>query len=451
MQSNRKPVGPRTHEGGAAEHTAPVDELRRTVMTCLLWEDTFYESGMSITSRVKALIPKCDPLEVANMALALRYKYNIRHMSLFMVRELARKSYPQYPRLVEATLAKVIRRADELAEFLSIYWADGKCPLSHDVKRGLARAFHNFNEYGFAKYNRQRTVKLRDVMFLVHPKPKDDEQAALFKRIADDTLAIPDTWEVALSSGASKYDTFMRLMDEDKLGALAALRNVRNMHDAGVPHILIGEYLLRAPGRERVLPFRYIAAARACPALEQEIDHAMLLNVGELPDEYRLHGSTVVLVDVSSSMYAQLSEKSDMSRLDAAAALAVLVRALCSDTQVFTFSNSLVRVPPRQGMALVDAIDQSQHHGYTYMAGALRQLHNMAPGAARTIVITDEQSQDGCHVPIGKGYMLNVGTYKNGVDRGGEWLRISGFSESVVDYITYLEKGVVPCDESLDG
>jgi hypothetical protein len=32
-----------THEGGKAHVTTPVNELYRAVMTCMLWEDTFYD------------------------------------------------------------------------------------------------------------------------------------------------------------------------------------------------------------------------------------------------------------------------------------------------------------------------------------------------------------------------------------------------------------------------
>ena len=53
-----------------------------------------------------------------------------------------------------------------------------------------------FDAYKLAKYDRDSKVNLRDVMFLVSPKPKDEEQAAVWKRLVDGTLESPDTWEV---------------------------------------------------------------------------------------------------------------------------------------------------------------------------------------------------------------------------------------------------------------
>ena len=46
----------------------------------------------------------------------------LRHAPLWVVREMAR--HDGHKALVADTLAKVIQRADELAEFLALYWKD---------------------------------------------------------------------------------------------------------------------------------------------------------------------------------------------------------------------------------------------------------------------------------------------------------------------------------------
>ena len=95
----------------------------------------------------------------------------LRHAPLFLVREMAR--HATHRGLVAETLSRVIQRADELAEFVAIYWAGGKQPLSAQVKKGLASAFCKFDEYALAKYDRAGVVRLRDVLFLSHAKPVD--------------------------------------------------------------------------------------------------------------------------------------------------------------------------------------------------------------------------------------------------------------------------------------
>jgi hypothetical protein len=420
-----------THGGAPAlPHLKPIDELRRSVLSCLLWEDGFYESGASVAERVTALAAKVSAGDLSALAVETRTVHNLRHVPLLLTAELAKKGGS----VVSQTLAQVIQRADELSEFLSIYWRNGKTPLSKQVKRGLAQAFTKFSAYQLAKYDRAKAIRLRDVLFMVHAKPKDEAQAAVWKQLVDGTLPAPDTWEVALSAGADKRETFERMLREGTLGYLALLRNLRNMAEAGVDDSLVAASLSAGKGADKVLPFRYVAAARACPQWEPMVDDALCAAIGKMDP---LSGKTVILVDVSGSMDAQLSGKSDLRRIDAAAALASVISG---DVRVFSFSNQVVECPPRRGMAGVDAVIRSQPHSGTALAGAVDAINRQVKHD-RLIVITDEQATDR-RVPepvADHAYMINVASYQNGVGYG-KWTHIDGFSESVLRFIAATEK-----------
>jgi len=421
--------GPRTHEGAPAKHVSPELQLRRSVLACMLWEDQFYEDGVAIAGRIRELVAKVPAEKVAALAIEAREKMKLRHAPLLLVREMARLATHRH--LVAETLTRVIQRADELTEFVAIYWSEGKQPLSAQVKKGLAAAFTRFDEYALAKYNRATPVKLRDVLFLSHAKPVDAAQAELWKRLVEGELATPDTWEVALSSGADKREAWERLLSENKLGALALLRNLRNMAEAKVSEQAIRDGLARMK-TERVLPFRFIAAARYAPQWEPELEKAMFR---ALEGQSKLHGKTVLLVDVSGSMDVQLSRRSEMRRNDAAYGLAVLLREIAENVSIYTFSDRLVRVPSRQGFALRDALNASQPHNGTYLGQALKGIDEKYD---RLIVITDEQSHDPVPNPKARGYMLNVASYQNGVGYGS-WMHIDGWSDSVIEYIRAAE------------
>jgi 60 kDa SS-A/Ro ribonucleoprotein len=428
--------GPRTHEGAPARNISTELQLRRSVLACLLWESQFYEDGVEIAGRIAELVPKVAAEKVAALAVEGREKMKLRHAPLLLVREMAR--HATHRKLVAETLARVIQRADKLSEFVAIYWKDGRVPLSAQVKKGLAAAFPKFDEYALAKYDRGGPVKLRDVLFLAHAKPRDPAQAEVWKRLIAGELTAPDTWEVALSSGADKREAWERLLREQKLGALALLRNLRNMREAGVQEGLVLT-ALGSMSTARVLPFRFLAAARYAPQWEEALEQAMLKCVAsqDKPQE-KLAGKTVVLVDVSGSMTAPLSQRSEMQRRDAAYGLAVLLREIGEKVGVFSFSDTLVEVPARRGFALRDAIDASQRHNGTQLGHAVTEL-NRNHGYDRLIVITDEQAHDTVPAPKGKGYVINVASYKNGVGYG-KWTHIDGWSESVVEYIRTLEQ-----------
>lgn len=418
-----------THGGAPAiPYLEPTQQLRRSVLSCLLWESEYYEDGKSIADRISESAKAVDSKALAELIVEARSVHNLRHVPLLLLCELIRRG----GRETGEAIYQTIQRADELAELVALYWREGKRPLSKQMKIGLARAFRKFNAYSLAKYNRDGAVKLRDVLFLCHPRPKDDAQAAVWKQLVDGTLPAPDTWEVALSGGSDKKATWERLMREGQLGYLALLRNLRNMVTAGVDTDLMRQAILARKGAERVLPFRYVAAARACPQMEPALDQALSEAIAELPP---LPGKTVVLVDVSGSMNGRLSSKSDLTRIDAAAALASLIHG---DLRVFTFSRALVEVPPRRGMAGVDAVIKSQPHGGTELAGAVAAVNKVPHD--RLIVITDEQATDGrVPDPVAKhAYMINVASAKNGVGYG-KWTHLDGFSEGILRWINVTE------------
>lgn len=450
----------KTHEGAKATRINAEQQLRRSVMACLLWEREFYEDGVMIADRIASLIPTVNPLSVASMAIEARTKMKLRHVPLLLCRELARNK-----NLDATTLSMCIQRADEITEFLSLYWQGGKCPLAAQVKKGLADAFTRFDEYQLAKYNRDGAVKLKDALFLCHAKPQNKEQEVLWKRLVDGELKTPDTWEVALSSGADKKTTWERLLSERKLGGLALLRNLRNMEQAAVCRPMV-QAALREGNFGRILPFRFLAAAVHAPRYEADLDEAMLRTLSARP---KWPGQTVLLVDVSGSMVGTgISAKSEIDRLDAASGLAILARELCEECRIYAFScpsegngpapagaavtdvkvrgyygrlldykGYCVELPARRGMALRDKIRSLPHDG-TPLGWAIKHCESEVPGYDRLIVLTDEQSHDPVSDPVGTGYMINVASAKNGIGYG-TWTHIDGWSEAVIDYIRESE------------
>jgi 60 kDa SS-A/Ro ribonucleoprotein len=369
-----------------------------------------------------------------------REEMKLRHAPLLVLREMAR--HEKHRALVAETLDRVIQRPDEMTELLAIYWADAlgpmqqrkRQPVSAQIKKGLARAVTKFDAYQLAKYDRDGPVRIRDVLFLVHAKPKDADQEKVWKQLVDGELSAPDTWEVALSGGGDKRETFERLIAEKRLGGLALLRNLRLMQRVEVARETIAG-AIEAMRVERILPYRFITAARYAPDFEPELEAAMLKSVRGYA---RLPGRTRLLIDVSGSMDAALSAQSEMTRLEAACGLAILAREVCDEAAIYTFSNEVKKLPPRRGFALRDAIVGSQPHAGTWLGKAVTEVDKRGE---RLIVFTDEQSHDKTPAPKGRGYLVNVASYQHGVG-AGPWRRVDGFSEAVIAWIAASEEGL---------
>ena len=450
MKTNRPAAvnTPETHEGGTAGRQTPLVELERAVSTCLLWENTFYEKGSEIAQRMADLCDRCEIADIATLAVKARTDLKLRHVPLFLVCQMIRVNSAAKMKspLVAQTIQAVVQRADEMAELLSLYWRDGKKPLAASLKRGLAAVFPKFSAFQLAKWNRDSEIKLRDVLFLARPKSKDAEQVETWRKLVEGTLEAPDTWEVALSAGADKKATWERLLREEKLGYMALLMNLRNMAAVGVESGLVESALSAGAPNSRALPFRFLTAAKHAPQFSQALSDAMCSAVTE-----RMPGRTLMVIDVSGSMEQVLSSKSTTSRLDAASALAVLLREMTPECRTFTFSDSLVEVQNWRGLPLVTGIARSQDHGGTRLAQALITLKAHVPATDRLVVVTDEQSHDGMVPGWGHwNYLINVGSYQPGLDVSGGWTRINGWSERVVEWMRMEEAELLPSSVTLE-
>ncbi|MGE4043397.1 MAG: TROVE domain-containing protein [Acetobacteraceae bacterium] len=417
-----------THEGAPAARIDPVSQLERSVMSCLLWEDEFYEDGQTIAARIADLCGKIDPAEVARIAVQAKRDMRLRHVPLLLARELLRTADSR--KQIAALMPEMIQRPDDATELLAIYWKDNpEAPLAKQLKKHLGEAMRRFDEYALQKYNGgSKAIKLRDVMRLCRPKPANDNQAALWGRLIKGELATPDTWEVELSKGGDKRQSWERLLMEKKLGGMAMLRNLRNMREAGVSDDMIraGIAWINAG---KLLPVNFITAARHNPQFEPEIEAKFFECFGK----EKVPGKTVLLVDVSPSMNWPLAGRSELVRTDVAYTLAMTAREMFDDIRIFSFSQECVEVPARRGFALPDAIRRSQPSNGTLLGKALRHI----PPYERLIVITDEESQDA--VPQMKGYMINVASNRHGVGYG-QWLHIDGWSDRVLDYLLTYER-----------
>ncbi len=181
--TGRKDLKVNLNSPGRADHPqrlSPELELRRLVMSGRGRPKSAVRSAEASEWLAK-LVPKVAAESVAVLAIKARGKATLRPAALLLVREMAR--HKSHRHLVADTLSAVIQRPGDLTEFVTIYWKDGRVPLSGQVKKGLAAAFPKFDERQLARHPRQGAVQLRDVLFLCHARPRNAAQAAVWKRL----------------------------------------------------------------------------------------------------------------------------------------------------------------------------------------------------------------------------------------------------------------------------
>ena len=372
------------YEGGKAYTLTPELELYSAVATAGL-SDTFYEKGSVRLERIVELMKKNDPDFVAKLAVYARTKMYMRSVPMVLAVELAKQNSGNT--VVSKTVSRVVQRADEITELLAYYQLTNERQgtkklnrLSKQVQKGLAEAFNRFDEYQFSKYNRPAEVTLRDALFLVHPKAKNEEQQALFNKIAAKDLAVAYTWETELSAlGQQEFVNnkakamavrakWEELIDSGKIGYMALMRNLRNIIEAEVAwekmkkvcDLIADE---NAVAKSKQLPFRFLAAYREVKLLKSEYA-SMVLNaledavVASAKNISGFNQNTRVLIacDVSGSMQKPVSAKSKVQLFDIGLMLGMLMQSKCTRVVSGMFGNTwkVINMPNRGILANVN-------------------------------------------------------------------------------------------------
>jgi hypothetical protein len=353
-------------EGAEAYTLTPKLELYSLACT-FLGQDKFYEKADKQLKRLVELIKKNDPEFVAKLAVYVREKMYLRTLPLVLSVELAKVHSGD--NLVSRAVERVIQRVDELTEILAYYQFSNNrkdvkklSKLSKQIRLGIANAFNKFDSYQFSKYNRDNEIKLKDALFISHPFPKDNKQENIFKKIVDDTLEVPYTWEVELSRlGQQKFDTeeakaeavskkWEELIASNKLGYMATLRNLRNILDAKVSTIYIEkvcQYLSNAKAvrNSKQLPFRFFSAYRELEGNASKhtdkilfaLEEAVKISIENIPT---LNGDVLIACDVSGSMQTPISAKSKVERYDIGLLLGQLLRLKCENNILGIFGDT---------------------------------------------------------------------------------------------------------------
>lgn len=474
MKTNVKKTSPNAYGNQTRELTA-YEKLQRSAINCLLWEDTFYEDGESIADRIKTYMKQVTPEQARSVLKEAKVDNKLRHMPLFLLVNMAKNGY-----LTAEDVANTITRVDDMSELLSLYWStDWKDSTGNTVKnkhtvpksivKGIQKALPKFDEYQLAKYRGDRyDVSLKTVIKMTHPKPENAEMEALWGRAINGNLATPDTWEVGLTNchtPAEKKEFWTRMLTEktekgfNKLGALALIRNLRNMQSVNVDEDNIRSALGSA-SMSKILPFQLVTAARYAPQLEDVLETKLLESIDSME---KLEGDTVVLLDTSGSMRSPLSGKGETTCQDVAASMGAIIRGVCNKSIIYTFQEDIQVVPSgRKGFALIDCVRRAPSGGTSVIdctndaVRLYKESHN-GKYPARVIVVTDEQTNSdgtgrswrrGTTVKLDNlpsncnGYIINVGTYENGVgyNNSCNYVHINGWSENVLKYISSYEE-----------
>ena len=481
-----------THEGAPGFARDPKSELFLLAVSHM-GDGSFYESAPERDRRFCALVhgvAMADPGWMARFVPWLRDSAGMRTASVVAAAEAAKALLIDEKPGGRQIIASALRRSDEPGELLA-YWTSryGRA-VPKPVKRGVADAIGRlYDEYALLKYDTaSHGYRFGDVIDLCHPDAAEPWRGDLYRhaldrrhgrdnpvpdslgmiraniklraRAAEDPKALLDaealkaagvTWEDALSlagKGVSKAALWSALIPS--MGAMALVRNLRNMDEAGVPDDVANIVAARISDPEQVrrsrqFPFRFLAAYRAAPSLRWSypLEKALNASLGNVPE---LRGRTLVLVDRSGSMFDGISPKSGLNRADTAALFGVALALRSEYADLVEFGSTSQPVKLAKGESVLPVIKRFGNLGGTYTADAIRRhyrdgFHN------RVVIITDEQAAGVApssvlpeRIPM---YTWNLAGYQHGHAPSGLGTRhgFGGLTDHAFRLIPMLEAG----------
>ncbi len=365
------------HEGGLAFELEAKTKLATQVLSTFV-EPKFYSDRNQVEQELRNSVVSVamkDPEFVLKLAAYARNVMNLRSVPMFILNEFANNGFsaPDSRKYVTAC----IQRVDDITELLGLSihsrlhdpakrFKTKKASML--ILKGVSPAFNKFDEYQFGKYNRDGEVKLKDALFMAHPVPKDKEQQALFDKIATDSLATPETWEVAISGKGASKESWEAIIP--KMGYMALLRNLQNFlkHGVNIEPVL---NILKNPvaiKKSRQYPFRFYSAYKA---LNNNTDHKSVedkykaLNALEsaistsIENFPKIPGKSLVLVDVSGSMsWQNISAKSSVTPADIAGLFGAMASTICESSDVIVFATDFGRVRLNNSMGVLEKMTE---------------------------------------------------------------------------------------------
>ncbi|NNN37534.1 TROVE domain-containing protein [Streptomyces sp. S3(2020)] len=491
----------RSYEGGRGHERDARSELFLLAVANFVSQQTFYESGADRDDRFARLVRRLaveDPAWTAGLLGWLRGEGNLRTASIVGAAEYVKARLDAGVTDGPANrqvIASVLRRPDEPGELLGYWTSTYGRAVPKPVKRGVADAVQRlYNGKSLLKYDTaSKGYRFGDILNLVHAAPDADKpwQGELFRYALDrrhnpdtavppasstvltahrELMALPVerrravvtseggaerlaaagmTWEALAGWLQGPMDKAAWEAVIPSMGAMALVRNLRNFDQAGVGDEAAAQVAARISdpaevARSRQFPFRYLAAYQHAPSLrwayplEQALGHS-LANVPALA------GRTLVLVDRSGSMWARLSDRSQLNRADAAAIFGTALALRAEQADLVEFGTTSRNLTYGKGESVLKILGRFGDLGGTDTTSAVRAHYR---GQDRVLIVTDEQytfnrhgdptRQVPAHVPV---YTWNLAGYRAGHGPSGKANRhtFGGLTDAAFRMVPLLE------------
>lgn len=462
------PVEDSVNRQGYAAY-ALADELKLiSMLNTVRIEAQTYRSENQVMKDLRDLIEKIgmnDPYFVAQAIVYSRCKGEgmraINHLAAALLapfisgQEYAKRFYGLWNKKEDR--GGCIYRPDDMSEIKDVYCALNKGTLSNSMKKGFAASLEALDTYLLSKY--KKTVI--DMANLVHPNPtkskatvKDENgnEVNVLNALMNGINVVADTWEAAQAEAGqevakavcegklskekaaevlkeAKAENWNSLLKENKLGILAALRNIRaimNNSNASNDTVKMLTNLLSNGNAIRnglIMPYQIDTAYEVVrEQVNSSIDQRNILTAllkgyeAAVPNlAVALPGKTCVLLDCSGSMHTACVEKRNgkLERMRNATACekagliaATIAKATNADIVRFGSRAEFAQYDPNKNVFDLGTQLSNCNMGGTSIAMAFNKINGKQYD--RIILLSDNEANTGSTSTAYKSYLRSV-------------------------------------------
>lgn len=428
------------------------DELKLIAMlNTLKLEPQFYRSENEIITELKDLVYRLaqkDPYFVAQAIVWSRCcgegMRTVNHLAAALLAPFI-SGTPWGKRFYGAFDKKskkkggCIYRLDDMSEIKDVFSALNDSTLTNAMKKGFADVLTSASAYELTKY-RKTTI---DITNLVHPnigKSKamveiDGTEMNVIDALMKGITVSSDTWEVAQSEAGqevakavkegkltkekaekvlaeAKNDNWEALLDEGKLGILAAVRNLRNIVEGDRESVIDKAAELVKDGDKirtgKVMPYQLELAHSIVKAMPTQYHYGRTKLMAALEEgmttalpnlQSLLRGRTLVMVDVSGSMTDRVKSQHGIgaSCLEKAAILAaMLAKGSNADVIVFGSRAQWFKYNPGDSLTTISDGIKAYDLGGTNISKAFDLIIQEKQKYDRIFLLSDYEANAGC-------------------------------------------------------
>ena len=498
VNANKIPKPDTTNQQGLPAYSQDKWLTLLTMLNTLKLEPQYYRSVTNTLKELQTLIDQCAKEDLYLTCQCIVYSRclgegmrTISHASSVFIapyisgQEYSKRFYGLWNKKEQK--GGVIFRPDDMAEILQGYIAlNGQIKqtvtlvngvpqssetstsgpkLSNAMKKGFKSVLESLDSYSLLKYK----SKLIDIINLVHPSPKlstakieyNGEQVSTIDAIMKGYNVSANTWEVnqgeagqivakAVKEGKlddqeakqvltqAKADNWKELLDTNKLGILAALRNLRNILINNPSQDTINKLcdLVSNPTliREgKIFPYQLdvaneIMLSEFSTSYSRQISQALakgyelaIPNLKEL-----LPGNNVVFLDQSGSMTWEIklpgSKNGSRTSCISKAALIAATIAKATNADIICFGSTARYVQYNPNLDVFSLAKQlsSSNMGGTNLSTAWKLAQQSNRKYTRTFILSDNEVNRGSTYNSYMSYVKNVGhPYVYSVDLAG--------------------------------